>query len=200
MATNQGQQILRKLTIKETVGNKAVILAAAMEGLAKPDDKIGKKVAILRIIGQCTSIVPGETENGGAYVKLKGQFEATNLLTGEQFRNVSVAILPNMVGDMVAAAIMAGAQAVDFAVEIDVQYNLDAITMYEYSARSLLKPVQAAPVTGILAMLAESGVTLTAPRLAAPKPLSDADKKKQEAAMAAADKKREDAAKATKGK
>ena len=186
MAASQGQKILKKLTIREAIGGKGVILAAAQTGKQKPDATVGVAVPLLRVIGQCTAIVPGESDNG-PYVKLKGMFKATNLITGEILDNIATAILPNMVGDSVAAGIMSGAKAVDFAVEIDVNYDEDAATMYVFSARSLLAAEPAAPLLGIEALLAKQGVQLSIPAPKAIPQLSHDDAKKQEAKQKEAD-------------
>lgn len=197
MATTQpsGTAILRKLTIRECVGTKAAILAIAQTGKANPEAVTGKKIPILRVLGQVQAIQPDEGDNG-PYVKLRGQFQGTNLQTGEVFENAPVALLPNMIADLLAAAFVGGkGESVNFAVEIDVAYDETAATMYTYSARSLLKAQTAAPVIGILAQLATEGIALTQPLKIAPPELSAADRKKQEAHEAKANKEREDKAK-----
>lgn len=187
MATeNTGQKLLKKLTIKDCVGGKPAILAAAITGKAKADDKLGRAIAILQVLGQVTGFVPGESDMG-AYVKLKGMFQATNLLTGEVFDNLSTAILPDVIADLAVAVIKGGAEAANFAVEIDVHYDEAAATMYVYSVRSLLKAAPAAPLLGIMAQLQSEGVKLTKPLAIAAPTLSEADAKKQAAAGAAAD-------------
>lgn len=193
MATTEssGQKLLKKLTIKDCVGGKPAILAAAMTGKAKPEDKVGKAVPILQVIGQVSGFVPGESDMG-AYVKLKGVFQATNLITGEVFDGLSTAILPDVVADLAVAVIKSGSDAASFVIEIDVHYDEAAATMYVYSVRSLLKAAPAAPLLGLIEQVKASGVKMTTPlAIAAPK-LSEADAKKQAAAEQHAD--------ATKGK
>src|SRR5277367_1653847 len=183
-ATQTGVKILRKLTIRQVVGDKAVLLAAAQMGRDKSNGT-SKPVPILRVVGQVVDFAPGESD-AGPYVKLKGQFEATNLLDGTIISDVAVAILPNMIADRVSAALLGGAKAVDFAVEIDVNYDETAATLYVFSARSLLKAQDSAPLTSIYAKLAIEGISLTAPlKLAQTPTLSAEDTKKQEAAQAA---------------
>lgn len=189
MATEQkasGTKIISKLTIRDVVGSKPKILAAAMTGRANDEAKDGKPVPIMRVLGQVQGFQAGEGDNG-AYIKLRGLFQATNLLTGEIIDNVPIAILPNTVGDLLAGIMVGGAKSVDFAIEVDVQYDEAAATMYVYSFRSLMKAATSAPVQAIQALLESSGVKLTAPRLEAPKDLTAAQLKAQDAAQKAAD-------------
>lgn len=166
-------KIIRKLTIREAIGGKGEILKAAQSGRKAEDAKTGDPVQILQVIGRCTGYVPGESDNG-PYVKLKGEFQGVNLLTGEVIENIATAILPNFVGDLVAGAVQSGAESVDFAVVISVNYNEDAATMYEFTAESLLPPQQSKAIAGILGQLQAAGVALPAPAklaaLAAPAP------------------------------
>lgn len=181
-----GTKIISKLTIRDVVGGKPKILAAAMTGKANEDAKDGAPVPIMRVIGQVQGFQPGEGDNG-AYIKLRGLFQATNLLTGEVVDNVPIAILPNTVGDLLAGIMVGGAKSVDFAIEVDVQYDEAAATMYVYSFRSLMKAATSAPVAAIQALLESSGVKLTPPRLEAPKALTAAQLKAQTDAQTAAD-------------
>lgn len=184
-----GQKLLRKLTLRTVVGSKADILAIAQGGRVKPTDVVGEPVPVLRVVGQVNGYKAGQSDYGD-YVELKGAFQAVNLVTGEVTDGVSTAILPDVVGNALAQAIKGGAEAAEFAVEVDVTYVEKAATMYEFSVRTLVKPQTAAPVAGILARLESAGITMTAPKqLAAPK-LSDADRAKQAKAEAEADAKR----------
>lgn len=183
-----GQRLVKKLTIKTLVGGKMEILAAALTGREGKANK-GDPVPLVRIIGQVTGYKTGTTDLGD-FVELRGSFLGTNLVTGEQMDNVSRAIMPDVVGDAVAAAIKGGAEAAQFAVEIDVTYDEAAATSYVYSVRSLLKVSVAAPVLGIMAQLASEGIAMTpVKQLAAPK-LSDADRAAAEGRQKAADERR----------
>lgn len=195
MAT-EGNKILKKLTIRDMVGGKPAILAAAQMGRADgTDDKgkackvgsEGKEVPILRVVGQVNGFKAGESDNG-SYVELKGTFQGLNLITGEVVNNVARCILPNAISEPLAAALANGStESADFAVEISVAYQESAAVMYVFSARSLMKSAPAAPVQDILARLEASGVRMTAPLALAAPTLSDADRKAQETAGKAAD-------------
>lgn len=164
-----GTKILRKLTIRDAFGGKAECLKAAQTGLTKPEDKTGSPVPILTIIGQVSDYATGNGDNGD-FIKLKGSFEATNLMTGEVTSVNGVCILPNFIAENMALAIKAGAQAVDFAVSISVEYDETAATMYKFSAESLLPPTTAQPVSALKAQMQQLGIEMPVPRLAAPAP------------------------------
>lgn len=190
MATQKlaGQRLVKKLTIKTLIGGKMDILAAALTGREGKANK-GDPVPLMRVVGQVTGYKTGTTDLGD-FVELRGSFLGTNLITGEQMDNVSRAIMPDVVGDAIAAAIKNGAEAAEFAVEIDVTYDEAAATSYVYSVRSLLKVAVAAPVLGIMERLAASGIIMTPARqLAAPK-VSAADAEAATKRQAEADAKR----------
>ena len=106
--------------------------------------------------------------------------------TGETV-GVARAILPGAIGEMLSNAIKNGAEAVDFAVEIFIEYDESAATMYKFSTRSLIEPETPKPVQSIMDRMAANGITLDAPlQLAAPILNKDAAKK-QAAAEEAAD-------------
>lgn len=188
MATSTGTKILKRLTIRDFIGSKMALLAYAQRGIKKEGDKLGEAVPIMRVIGQVTGYRVGESRDGGSsWVECRGTFQATNLQTGEMQKSVAKMILPNVVSEPLAAALMGGADTADFAVEIDVVFDETTATMYYFEARTLMEVETAKPVAGILARLEAAGVKMTEPlKLAAPK-LSAADTAKQAAASAAAD-------------
>lgn len=169
-------KILKKLTIRDVIGNKAAILAYAMMGQTVSKDATGKEVRsasgsavpLLRVLGQVTGFKAGESDYG-SYVELKGAFQGTNLQTGEITEGVSKCILPDAVGEPLANAMHNGAESVEFAVEIFVKYNETAATMYEYEAMSLLKPQTPKPIESLFARMQAEGIAMTVPlKLAAP--------------------------------
>jgi hypothetical protein len=163
-------KILRKLTIKDVIGGKAEILKAAQSGIAKDGDSTGAAVDLMSIIGQVHNVQPGESDNG-PYAKLKGSFEATNLLSGEVFSGVNTAILPNFVSDSVVAALKEGAESVQFAIVFSVKYDVDAATMYVFEARSLMPTKPSDALESIKNGLKALGVSMPeAKALPAPTP------------------------------
>lgn len=181
-----GTKIISKLTIREVVGGKPKILAAAMTGKASEDAKEGRPIPILRVTGQVQGFQPGEGDNG-TFVKLRGLFKGINLLTGEVVDNVPLAILPNTLGELIAGIMVGGAKSVDFAIEVDVQYDESAATMYTYSFRSLMKAATSAPIAAIEQALLAAGIEPPKIALSAPKELTKAQLAAQAAAQAAAD-------------
>lgn len=187
MAT--GTKLLKKLTIRTFIGSKLDILAYALSAFpnGKPDGKsAGDPVPVLRVLGNVTSFKAGESDFG-SYVELRGDFHATNLQTGEILESCNKCILPSVVGDGVASAIHNGAESVQFAVELDVRYAEKAATMYEFDARTLLKPATANPLLALFDKMKAESISMTpAKQLAAPT-LTEEQKKAQAAAEAAAD-------------
>lgn len=196
MATEKsGTKVLTKLTMKEFIGKKAQLLAYAMQGKPNPDSVTGAPVKLLRVFGQVTGFKTDESDYG-AYTQLNGTFVGTNMQTGEQV-NVSRAILPGAIGELVSSAIKNGAEAVDFAVEVYIEYDEAAATMYKFSTRSLVAPETPKPIESLMARLQAQGVVLDAPlQLAAPS-LDKKAAEKQAAAMAKADAAKPDAMQAS---
>lgn len=173
-----GTKILRKLTIATAFGDKIKVLEAAMKGRVGEAPE-GNPVDLLAVVGQVHSIKPGSvkrampdgTEMVSEYVKLRGTFEATNLITGEILPDVGECILPNFVAGPIAAAIQAGAKSADFAVKLQVRFKITAATSYEFLAESLLPVQNSDAVQGIKARLLALGVDVPKQmQLAAPKP------------------------------
>lgn len=201
-------KILKKLTIREFIGKKSEILAIAMTGRAVSKDDAGKDVfsatgkpvKVMRVLGQVSGFSTGESDFG-SYVKLFGQFLATNMVTGEE-TPASTALLPNEVGEPLAAAVKAGAESVDFAVELYVEFDENAATMYKFSARSLIKPETPKPIQSLMARMESMGIELSKP-LAIAAPVATAEQEAaQKASEAKADaaQKEKAAAAAAKGK
>ncbi|MBK9497433.1 MAG: hypothetical protein IPO08_23505 [Xanthomonadales bacterium] len=174
-------KILKKLTIRDVVGGKAEILKAAQSGRSVSKDENGKDVysatgvavPLMSVIGRVHDFTPGQSDHG-AFLKLKGDFEATNLVTGEVFSDVGTCILPNFISDLVANALKGGAQGVDFAVRVDTRYDEAAATMYVFDAVSLMPARESDSISAIKNALQAAGVALPAPAglkaLEAPKP------------------------------
>lgn len=188
-----GTAILRKLTIATAVGGKETLLDIARQGKPSKEAAEGAFVPMLRVIGRVFKAKPGSVSrtmpNGetidSEFVKLIGEFSATNLETGEVFPNVAECILPNFVADSIASAMKSGADSVDFAVELTIRFKEKAATMYEFGCNSLIPVAKASSVNDIEARLASLGIEATPPRklLAAPKadaaPAAEAKPKKK---------------------
>jgi hypothetical protein len=186
-------KILKKLTIRTFIGKKSEILAIAMTGRTKSMDEDGKEVfsstgkpvKMMRVLGQVSGFSTGESDFG-SYVKLSGDFFATNMITGEE-TTASQALLPSEIGEPIANAIKAGASAIDFAVEVYVEFDESSATMYKFSARSLIKPETPKPITALMDRMASLGVEMTKPLAIAAPTLTPAQEAAQRASEAAAD-------------
>lgn len=152
-------EILRKLTIKNTGWTKGAILQALGKHYddalkAVPD---GKRVELFKIVGTTTQAKTGQTDLG-EYVKLLGDFVATNLDTGETFQ-ASQCILPNFVAESMAAALHTS-QSVEFALQVDAVAKASAATGYEFSVKPL---IEAEPTDKMRRLLLAAGIDPKAP-------------------------------------
>lgn len=176
MATTENK-LLRKLTVATAVGDKIKVLGYATLG-REGEAAEGKPVPLMTVIGRVTGLkagsvnrtLPNGEQMSSDYVKLKGNFEATNEQTGEITPNVGECILPNFVSDPIAGALRGGADSVDFAIRVDVKFKLAAATGYEFTAVSLLPIKQADSVNDIKRQLLalNNGVMPSAKMLAPP--------------------------------
>lgn len=141
-------EMLRKLTIR-TVGFDVATVKMALG--TEP------AVALLRIAGIAQEGAPGQTDKG-EYLKLKGEFRATNLITGQLFE-AATAILPSFITDRISTALKGG--PVEFALEIGVKADPTSVTGYQYTAQPL---VEAKPSDRLAGLLQASGM-LHPPRL-----------------------------------
>lgn len=121
-------EILRKITLKTSGLDKTAIQAAL--GNAKAVD-------LLKIVGVTTSATPGQSDLG-EFVKFNGQFQAVNMVTGEQFGS-TVAILPNFIAQQLASA-LAQSSEVEFGLLIGAKKSA-SVTGYEYTVKPLVEPV-----------------------------------------------------------
>jgi hypothetical protein len=135
-------EMLRKLTIR-TCGFDTATVKMALG--SEPS------VSLLRIAGIAQEGQPGQTDKG-EYLKLKGEFRAVNMVTGEMFE-AATAILPSFITDRIAAAIKAG--PVEFALEIGVKSDPSSVTGYQYTAQPL---VDAKPSDRLAGLLQASGM------------------------------------------
>lgn len=197
-------KILKKLTIRSAVGTKQDLLAYAMTGQTVTKDDAGKEhrsatgkdVPILRVLGEVTGFKAGQSDYG-SYAELQGIFVATNLQTGEVTDGIAKCILPDAIGDPLASAIHSGADAVQFAVEISVAFDMAAATMYVFNARNLLPASTPKPIEALEARMKSLGIKMTEPlKLSAPTLTAEQMKEQEESGKRADALKAEAAAKA----
>lgn len=89
-----------------------------------------------QILGYVTDIQEGVHSTNGEWQKLVGQFEATNLNTGEVI-NSSEAFLPDVANKIIASQVKEGAK-IQFALVVGTKPN-ETPTGYEYTVRELIE-------------------------------------------------------------
>ncbi len=128
---------LKKITVKTVCGRIVGI-----------ERKPKETLSVMRVVGIARRIVTGESDYG-AWIKLKGEFHATNLLTGEEFHS-STCMLPEVASDLVENALAdENNKSVEFGFDITVGPS-DTPIGYEYGALSLIAPSQEDPLQKLL--------------------------------------------------
>ena len=129
--------LLKKITLRTVFGGKGDVLETVMK------DK-QKEHMLMRVHGFANGIREAESREvgqDGEKIKSKGlvgEFEATNLVTGEAFFS-PVCWLPQMAVDLVAGQLGEEDARVGFAYDIGVVYSEASATSYEYTVRPLTK-------------------------------------------------------------
>ncbi len=159
-------QILRKLTIKSCGFGVTEI-----KELVNADTPSAN---LLKIVGVTTGAKPGQTDKG-EYLKLIGQFRASNMITGEQF-DAAACILPSFISDSLAAALNQS-EEVEFAIMIGVKFDASAVTQYVYTVTPLIE----AQVSDKMAALLAVSDAYVPPALEAPTPRAATAKAKKAA-------------------
>ena len=128
---NTAPKFEKKLSSKVVVDKDV----KSLRKIAEEGDK-----ALFNIMGIATSTETGAGDHG-PWTALKGQFEATNLETGEVFQSAK-AFLPSVAQDIVEGQMISHGdgqvEAVRFAFEIGIKANDSAIG-FEYTCSSLMK-------------------------------------------------------------
>lgn len=135
--------ILKKITIKDVCGRTRII---APEG-HKDGDPIPDRLLML-VMGMVTRVSDGNAQYGD-FIKLHGQFEATNLSNNKQFA-AGACILPDVANDMVHAQFAAeGVTTVQFAFRIGVKVNDSVAIGYEYYAEPVVSMAENDPLAAL---------------------------------------------------
>jgi len=148
-------KLIGKISVRHVVGTKGGILTAVMS-----DKEVSHK--LMRVVGIASDIKSGEGDNG-PWTGLKGQFKATNLVTGEMFQS-GQCFLPSVASDMVEGALKAGATAVEFGFDISAQFDEQSATSYVYHAEPLFEAAENDPVALLTARLDAQQKKLDAPK------------------------------------
>ena len=151
--------IIKKITVKTVLGDvKKMVLGDKKKGV----EGLDVKTDVMRVAGIARRMETGESEYG-PWVKFKGSFMGTNLITGEEFRAGS-AMLPEVASELLEEAMNAeGAENVKFGFDVAVTPDDSIAIGYQYSVTPLIEATEDDP----LLSLANSLPNL--PKLAAPK-------------------------------
>ncbi len=111
---------------------------------------ITKQTPVLRIFGILRNIEVGEHAQYGRFLKFKGDFQATDLRTGD-ISVSSVAFLPSPVDEMLEEAFKGGDGAsVEFGFDISVNPRPDTAIGYEFVVSSVLESRVSDPMQALL--------------------------------------------------
>lgn len=128
--------ILRKITVKNVAGKVSI-----EKLLAAP----GKKLTLMRVWGVARKAKPDQSDLG-SFVRFLGAFRALNVETGQMFQSGAL-ILPGVAQDLLMGALDGdNVQEVQFAFEIGVHYDPEAVTKYVYDVKSLVEPAEDDPL------------------------------------------------------
>jgi len=106
---------------------------------------------VMRVVGIARGLSTGEGDYG-SWVKFKGDFSATNLLTGDVFRSPAC-ILPGIAGDLIESAVMDSENnGVEFGFDITLEPS-DSPVGYEFSAIPLLETKEETPLDSLMALV-----------------------------------------------
>lgn len=157
MSEKKGPARLRKITGKG-VGFNLASVRAALDALPKGKDE----APLYTVLGIVNGARPGASELGD-YVRLVGDFKATNLSTGDVYVS-TVAILPNFVGEAIGmAAMRPDSQGVQFALTMFAKKVPDSVVGFEYTCEDALPPSESSPLAMLEKQLNEQKL-LPAPK------------------------------------
>lgn len=142
-------QILKKLTAKTVMGNMKQVMREARTADGNPLAD-GDIFPLFHIIGQVISHQNGESDYG-PWVKLKGRFRATNLVTGE-VSSSAVAMLPDEITDNIVAALeLDDVHGLEMAFEVSARVDDSSAVGYNYVSRPLIDASDTDPLEALAA-------------------------------------------------
>lgn len=143
-------QLLRKISTATVFGGKGNVLDIVMKdrNTAHP---------LYRVVGIANGTREGKSKfddrpDAQDWRALLGQFEATNLITGEVYRS-GVCFMPGYVVDTVAGQFGGDVENIKFAFDIAAKYAEKSATSYEYFASPLIEPAEGDPLSSLSASL-----------------------------------------------
>ena len=144
--------LIKKITTKTVCGD--------IKKLAKPL-KDGEGMDLVRVFGVARDIKTGESDYG-PWTKFLGNFQAINIVSGEEFKSTAC-MLPDTASELLEAALQnEGVNEVNFAFDISIKGDSNSTIGYQYVCSPLLEDNDSDP----LAKLASSLPKLPAPKKA----------------------------------
>ena len=134
-----------------------------------------KKISVAKVFGKINAVIVAKAENGileigrffgsasgvktgvsdfGEWTALTGQFRAINKQTGEVFDS-GVCFLPDVALDLIVGQLNGGAQAVDFAFDINAVLDETVQVGYSYRAIPILETSAESPISRLEAQMAK---------------------------------------------
>ena len=150
------RNIVKKITVKEVLGAKPDIEKLIDYCKIHGDAAV---MPVMGVVGIASDFLPGRTVlpdgKEQSWLKLLGQFKATNLETGEVFVS-GAAILPGAGNDLVYGALKSVAEqggTVSFVFRIGLRRDKEGITGYAYVVEQVYQPEAADPLAALEARL-----------------------------------------------
>lgn len=149
-------EVLRKITLAK-IGATIGVLKAAVAQVAE-----GEVVPAMRVVGVANGYKAGQTDKG-EYVTLLGEFQAINLMTGEQFTS-SRAIIPTFIAENFVPALQQHGNA-EFALDIGARRKDSAVAGYEFIMRPLIESKASDRLSALLEVASKAApLALAAPK------------------------------------
>lgn len=129
----------------------------------------GIEQPLLRVVGIADKIKTGNS-NFGEWVRFMGQFDATNILTGEVFRGPGLhlpAMITELLRPVVEKNVADKGNGVTFAFDIGVKPAANAFG-YEYTVTDLVPTQDADPLSLLKSQLLANAPALPQPKATAP--------------------------------
>lgn len=174
-------QLVKKISVATVVGKvPTVIVAVPTFGddgkpvLDKANAPVMENVKraieqpLMRVLGLANAIKTGNSAYGG-WIAFMGQFEATNILTGEVYRGAALH-LPDTAADLLAPVVKK-ADGADVMIGFDIGVKPSNTAQgYEYTVTPLTKPSENDALAALKASAFADLPALPAPKAADPAP------------------------------
>lgn len=162
-------KIVSKIAVAQVIGKvpTQIVEVSVIGEDGKPTvekQKRGIEQALMRIVGLATGSKAGNS-TFGEFIAFTGQFQATNILTGEIYRAGKI-FFPKMIEDLLATQVAATENGVEFAFDIGVKPSGNAHG-YEYTVTTLMAIAENDPLKLMADRLTASAPALPAPKTAA---------------------------------